>query len=135
LGGLRGEVENVEVGPAAVIQSGISEVHVSKSEYLASREVIARVSHFIYSTVSADDNSVGRTQHYHRSRETVGHVKKDPECAYPKYLRRNDTETVTKLFANPWMIDIDGHDFDASCDGVTWFHLFGDYCIKRCPLF
>jgi len=94
LGGLCGEVENVEVGPAAVIQSGISEIHISKSEYLASREVTARVSHFIYSTVSADENPIGRTQNNHSSRETVDDDQKYPQCDKPKYLRRNDTETL-----------------------------------------
>ena len=54
----------------------------------------------------------------------------------PRYLRHSDPISTSfvieggRLFEN-----IQGHDFDASCDGVTWFHFLGPHCLGYLPQF
>jgi len=134
-GGTEGKVENIEMRSRTQVHPSAHKVHIAKSVYLAASSIGSVVNEIIDPAVSANENPVGRAQDHHGSGKGTTAQQKYPECAYPKYLRRNDTETVTKLLSDPWMFDLDGHDFDVSCDGVEWFHLLGDYCMKTLPSF
>jgi hypothetical protein len=79
--------------------------------------------------VAAPDDHNRRSPQYRRtSHETQNGFGE------PFYLRKADPfATVTMIQEGVIAEDVEGHDFDASCDGLTWVHFTGPVCLGHLP--